>query len=695
MWTRSVSRARRLVLLLSATLVAVAAACLLGCPARLPAGATALDAIDVEGVEEVDEDDLLGAIASEPTGKLLGIARAWWMEYSVFDETTLEKDLERIERFYRARGYYDARVRAARVVRTGERSVRVQIVLEEGELVRVEKVQVSGITELPDDVRRRLVSSWKLGPGDAFDEDLYRASGAAAEQLLTDEGFGYATVKLGADVDLVKRTAVISAEVIPGPRCTFGKITITGLNEVAEDVVRRVLMIEEGDRYSTKAMREAQAALFDLGAFDAVDFEPQLGDRAQTVIPVKVALGESKLRRVRLGPGFFVDPLRSDFHLTAGWEHRNFLGGLRRFRADVRPMVVLKPGYFNPQVFRPGFLATADLQQPAFIESRTALVVQTQGGILPDPVNLPTSDYRTTYLLGSIGLERRFLPFIYTGIFYRRALQLPSAYSGSELPPNVFRAQLGFVEWLASLDARDDIVKPTRGFYLSASAQYAFRGAAFFGGDFRDVRLQPEIRMYGPLAKGLVLALRFTTGFLLPWSGGGYDTVQTNYDDSLRARGVDPASAPPAPPPYWRAFFSGGPVGNRGYPIRSVGTRDCAPDQAFATNACDVIVGGASMWESSLELRIDMSGPLGAVLFVDASDVSRDVFDIRLHYPHLSVGPGLRYETPVGPIRLDVGYRVPGLQRIGGSLTPQEQVKDFAFGIRGPFALHVSIGEAF
>jgi outer membrane protein insertion porin family/translocation and assembly module TamA len=150
--------------------------------------------------------------------------------------------------------------------------------------------------------------------------------------------------------------------------------------------------------------------------------------------------------------------------------------------------------------------------------------------------------------------------------------------------------------------------------------------------------------------------------------------------------------------PYWRAFFSGGATSNRGYPTRYVGLRDCVinPDGSHEVgNDCSVIVGGSSIWESSVELRFDIVGPLSGVLFLDASDVSRNQFDVRLDYPHLSVGPGLRYDTPVGPARLDFGWRIPGAQRLGGELDPREVPQTFDFGIHGPFALHLSIGEAF
>lgn len=689
----------------SLLLTLVSATLLLGCPAKLPEGATALDKISIDGTDEVDASELEGAIASQPTSKLLGITRLWWVDYGLYDPVTLEKDLQRIERYYQARGFYEARARAGRVIRKDDRSVRVQIVVEEGPAVKLARVQVTGLAALPESTRRRFSAAWKLAPGENFDEDLYRASGAAVEQSLTDDGYAHASVLLGADVDLVKHEAVVHVEVRPGPRCTFGAITITGLSELDESRVRRILAIEPGDDYSTRTMRSAQNALFDLGTFDTVNFEPDLSDPNATVIPVKVAITESKLRRVKAGPGVLIDPLRNDLHFTVGWEHRNFLGGLRNFKVEVRPMLITRGGFFSFGTLRPGVLANTELRQPGFLEGRTSGVVGVSGGMLPDPIN----EYRVTTAMGTVGVDRRFAGILYGGLFYRKAFQIASPYAGFELPPNAFSSTIGYFELLTTIDARDDLLRPTKGYFATLSFQYAL-SQKMIGGDFGDFRIQPEVRMYGALAKGLILAFRFTTGFLLPYN---YDIREprkktprpTNpsesiYEDETRTREepFDKTGATPA----WRAFYSGGAIGNRGYPTRYVGLRDCQVDSRGGALVpierdaeCSVVVGGASMWESSLELRFDISGPLAGVLFVDASDISRRRFDLRLDYPHLSVGPGLRYVTPVGPVRIDFGYRVPGAQRIGGSLDPREEPRLFNLGIKGPYALHLSIGEAF
>ena len=100
------------------------------------------------------------------------------------------------------------------------------------------------------------------------------------------------------------------------------------------------------------------------------------------------------------------------------------------------------------------------------------------------------------------------------------------------------------------------------------------------------------------------------------------------------------------------------------------------------------------MWETSMEVRFPLSGPVRLAVFVDASDVTRDVGQIRLTFPHLSPGIGFRYATPVGPVRLDVGYRVPYMQESGvKNLSPEEGEQSTIFGL--PIAIQFGLGEAF
>jgi outer membrane protein insertion porin family/translocation and assembly module TamA len=88
-----------------------------------------------------------------------------------------------------------------------------------------------------------------------------------------------------------------------------------------------------------------------------------------------------------------------------------------------------------------------------------------------------------------------------------------------------------------------------------------------------------------------------------------------------------------------------------------------------------------------------VNGPLSAATFCDSSDVSPRETNFRFNHLHLSCGGGARYDTPVGPIRLDVGVRIPGLQVVGGLTSEEREPDTFAFGI--PIAISLGIGEAF
>ena len=160
---------------------------------------------------------------------------------------------------------------------------------------------------------------------------------------------------------------------------------------------------------------------------------------------------------------------------------------------------------------------------------------------------------------------------------------------------------------------------------------------------------------------------------------------------------------------FFRGFFSGGPNQNRGYPVRGIGPYDivpfltpeieagkvnaeCASGSGAILDRCRTPTGGFTLWEGSAEVRYAIAGPLSIATFCDASDVSPQTNDFRFNHLHLSCGAGGRYDTPAGPIRLDIGYRLPGLQVLGG-LTRDERAPDTLLGI--PIAVHIGIGEAY
>jgi outer membrane translocation and assembly module TamA len=290
-----------------------------------------------------------------------------------------------------------------------------------------------------------------------------------------------------------------------------------------------------------------------------------------------------------------------------------------------------------------------------------------------------------------VGLERWFGKLFVSPQY---ALQANFPFDYISVTPDLFTLFISYVDLRAFLDLRNNPISPHSGAYLGAEIQYA---GGPLQGDATDFKMQPEARGFIPLGRRLTLATRASVGFLFPQNYGAaaqrrygqstFDVDDTGRDDQIL---------------FFRGFFSGGPSSNRGYPLRGIGPRNPVPFVSPAGQSraaagcdpnapCDLPIGGLSLWEANVELRIVVAGPFSTAVFCDSGDVSPFEVNVRLDRPHLSCGGGARYETPVGPIRLDVGYRIPGLQHPNNAVG--EKDPDTLFGV--PIALAFGIGEAF
>jgi len=420
------------------------------------------------------------------------------------------------------------------------------------------------------------------------------------------------------------------------------------------------------------------------------------------VVPVKVRLEPSRLRTIRAGGGIEFDALKSDVHGIFGWEHRNFLGGLRTFSVRLKPGVVLYPLRINnlevPNRFLPEERLRLDFRQPGFIEARTNAFIRPEFNVQalllnPDP---PPNQRVIGYAeaRNGIGLDRTYKR-LYGAISHNLQVAYPFAYVGDR-DPTLGTLVISYPELITSLDFRDNRVHPRKGFYLLNTLQVA---GGPFGGQANDVKVQPDLRAYVPISKGVVFAVRGSVGLLFPRNYGEQVRRHPSVFEASEARTRDYQLT------FFRGFFSGGPTSNRGYPLRGVGPHDIVPfispdveiqrlGVACGRDVdCRTPTGGFTLWEASAEFRFKITGPLSAATFCDASDVSPRTTDIRLNRPHLSCGAGGRYDTPVGPVRLDVGYRIPGMQVIGGLPPDERRPETFPLGI--PIAVSLGIGEAY
>lgn len=723
---RTPNRERARGLCPSALLAFLCAAALLlvGCAKKIPPGKSAVEKVSITGVPKHIDQPLKEGLATQQTETLIGLHV---YEYEVFDSLALEKDIQRLERELKRRGYYEARVSAARIIRVKEQLVRVELRVDPGEPVRIRTLETVGLAQLPFEAAEAATNEVKLRVGTLFDEDEFEQAKLNVANALADRGYAYARVKGTAKVDLATRSAHIKLSAEPGRRAKLGAIRIEGLKKIDERPVRRTLQLSEGAVYSRRELRSARSALFGLGVFSRVEVVPLLDHPENESVPVTIQVEESTLRDITLGAGGRLDLLRLAAVGQAGWSHKNFLGGLRKLSITTRPGLTFfatSVDYRKPptNVFPENFL-TVRLEQPGFIEGRTRGYAQSAYNVYPLLYPLPEdTDPRDERVIGyhevanSLGVKRSFwgrllsldlslnwqanVPFIYQGI--TPGEKVSTAIDGLE--PVV----VAYPEFITEVDLRDDPIQPTTGIHLTNSFQTAI---PTLGGDLLDVRVRPELATFLPLDQKhrLVLATRVGLGFVFP----------QNYGEALRESqgGLDYSSPDIIRDQHkllFRAFYSGGPNSNRGYPYQRVGPQgaigfllpegeDCSDPSPPPT--CVRPLGGFSLWETSVELRYRAFESWSFVLFADASDVSYKLHHIAFTEPHVSVGPGVRYLSPVGPIRVDLGFRVPGLQKLEEVATNSDEPPDVSEV--APYsndtwqnwgqslALQILIGEAF
>jgi outer membrane protein insertion porin family/translocation and assembly module TamA len=736
----------------------VAAISVLGGCKTIPEGHSAVNKVTVRGSDQLDDDDVRDKMATTESTKFLMLFRGILFEYSLFDRFVFQRDLARVEAFYRSKGYYDAHARAGRIFQLDKNHVRVEVVVEEGQPVVVHTMHLDGLEGMPKAIvdAAHTAASDGLPLEKPFAEDEFKKTEGNVRRALSDRGYAYAKVKSDAAVDIVTHRVDVVMTITPGPKCVFGEVRIEGLGPLPEKQIRRTIDIAPGKEYSEKDLDDAQQALLDLGVFASVELKPdlpnapepppnepqhtgrdeQLGNKnaegeqgkgsgspgqagprpppEPPVVPVLVKLEPSRLHTVRVGAGLEFDALKTDLHGLIGWESKNFFGGLRTFSVEFRPGVVLYPTRVNnlvaPNKLLPEERLRLDFSQPSFIEARLKGFIRPEFNVYPVLINPnPLPDANVIgygELRDALGVERTIWKF-FGALSYNTQVAYPFSYVGPK-DPNLSLIIISYPELYTTFDFRDDKVHPTKGIFVGNRLQ-----VAGLGGNATDFRVEPEARGYIPLyKKKLVFALRGAAG-LIEAPNYGSEVASGPHKGDL---GPDPkAATKDYQLTFFRGFFSGGPNQNRGYPIRGVGPYDIVPfltpqtaagqinaecvlagtagsAQAAVDDRCRSPTGGFTLWEASAEFRYVVAGPLSVATFCDSSDVSPRVNNFRFDHLHLSCGAGGRYDTPAGPIRLDVGYRIPGMQVLGG-LTPDEREPDTLFGI--PIAVHIGIGEAY
>jgi outer membrane translocation and assembly module TamA len=673
---------------------------------RLPPRRYGVNELEIEGMKEMDERALQACLATKAREKVrigFGSIRdvacneppfddaragaelfAWpWTEWPVYDEAVLKLDLERIKRWYEARGFYDAVIERAELdPQAAEDSdeakcddppckLAIELTLREGRPVLIRNVRLQIDGAIPEKLSSSLHKALELRKGERFDEAEYEAAKRALLRELREAG--YARAKVAGDVALHRGLlwADLTIKIEPGQLCKIRKVRITSSTPIPRGPVLAAAKLRRGRPYRESDLDDAQRAIFALGAFGSVTVRGDLSGSSEWV-DIDIELEPRRKSEWQLGVGVMSGLLTTgpaaaewmsvpqwDVHLLGRYEHRNFFGKLRHFEFEERPrMLFLAPFPKVPDDSpRFGNALDATFSQPGVIERRTRLLTEARWEYGPDPFLL----FFRNDIGVALGLERAFARE--RRLTIRVAVHQDVMEVSKRQPlvdeqevPSSYR--LPFLEQRITLDLRDDSVQPTKGAYLATSLHEAVR---IWDPSWNYLRLTPEARGYVPIGLGMVVAARFAVGMLYILSA---------------SPGLDATSQRLGPQVY--RLRGGGAQSNRGFSPGMLG---------------DGISGGIRRWESSLELRVPFNRNFSLALFGDMGDVHAGK-SFRFSHLNTSLGGGLRYRTVIGPIRLDVGYRPGALQRARGPAPTDAPQTDLGF-TRFNGAIHLTIGESF
>jgi outer membrane protein assembly complex protein YaeT len=467
--------------------------------------------------------------------------------------------------------------------------------ITENQRYPVESITISGNRELPDSELRAIV---KFKEGDFYSP---AETGDTRTRLMAyyyTKGFPDVHVEATADRNPDTGGRRINYQISEGQRYRIGNLFITGNRRTAEKLIKRASGLMEYTDFNPEDILRAQQKLYATGLFTHVDVVPL--DQGSELRTILIQVEEAKAIVVTPGIGVRED---TGPRVTLDVSHNNLLGGDRslglrlRFGANERQ---IQSTYHEPRLFNHesldgfGTLTVERTEQKRYQARRLELSLQVRKRLTPQNSFLTTASYQRVDLK-----DFKLSPVV------RRLVDLKGI---------VYISKLGgsFIS-----DHRDNAVDPRKGHFNTSTLQIAGRR---WGSEVDFVAIAHQSSFYKAAGKG-TFALSSRVGWKLPYGG----------DHEL---------------PITERYFAGGSTTLRGFGLDEAGPPG----------------GGQLLTLANVEYRVPFKklsiGELGGALFYDTGNVFEHPGDFRLSSFTHSAGPGVRFQTPLGPVRLDVGFNL-------------------------------------
>jgi outer membrane protein assembly complex protein YaeT len=524
-----------------------------------------------------------------------------WLDPPIFNPNVFRADLQRIAAWLRESGHYAAIVQHDLVVE-GTR-VTIVITIDEGPVVHVRSVDLEVTDFVPTASEdAALHAEIPLEPDVPFTQAEYDAGHDRLEHWLQRRGFAYAKVEKSAVVDTRSNEVAVRYRVTRGIAAVFGNADVAGTAKVAVRLVRREIAFREGEPYNPDKLDETQARIFGLRLFRSVLVRPQNLAAASGVVDVGITVVEGPPRELVAGIGYGLeDEVRGQLR----WQHNDFFGGGRQLGFRLKGSAIeqaiegefRQPYFLHPQQTFIAPLTQLRDDEPGFTVARLRFAPRVERKLRP----------QLTVAAG-YNIEYDDLSDVPRSTIAR----FEGGRAGYE-PRGIVSSLTGVVERNTTVDLLD----PHEGSVVNLTLEQA---GGPWQGRYSFYTAVLDAKKYFPLPGKRTLAGRVRLG-----AGDAF-----GQSDDV---------------PLFRRFFAGGINSTRGYDRHLVGP----------LNDDEKPVGGRTLLEASIEFRTPIYGPFGGVVFFDAGEVRRQAASLTVGDLKFGTGVGVRYQTIVGPLRVDFG----------------------------------------
>ena len=521
-----------------------------------------------------------------------------WKALPEFDPGAFKKDLTRLRIFYENHGYYHLRLSydLTTEAKKKEHIVNAVLTLTEGAPIKIEDIEVS-IDGYHPPANEAPITKLPVHRGDIFNQQAYAAGQHILRLFFVNAGYARTRAQRHARVDVLRNTADIAYTVHVSSKAYFGRTRLRDNKKVRAKIILRELTYKQGEEYCNDKIDDSRTRLLNLHLFSAVTFNPDLATPS-TQIPIDLNVHEKDKHDIMLGGGYST---QDDFGGQAQWNDYNFFGGGRQ------ASVLIRYASINSR-------ASISLRQPYFLDHRalelgTSATLQEEDEqtftLVSEAVSPQLTWHISEQLTGTIGYRLMYA-------------QLNNVSSTVGFALGGFRRKGILSGPAASLvwNNTDDQYYPTRGSIITLLGE---QGGVIWGGDYKYYRTTIEDRNYTTIAKNTVLATRLKFG-------------------------VADALGPGRDYPLFLRFFPGGEGSVRGYGRWRLGPLSVSNDP----------IGGLTLFEGSVEVRHPIYEKLAGAAFIDfgQTSISRYTFPSPIRFGY---GPALMYQTPIGPLRIDLG----------------------------------------